>query len=106
MSKRSRMIVAAVESMADDADLTEIISCAVSEERAPRPSIAASIANLPRPPVRLTGRDGRLAVLGAVSAALAKAGWTSAQVDAFMDEATAGDYAHLLRVCAQYAEVR
>ena len=57
--------------------------------------------------VQLTGQDGNAyAVLGAVSAALKKAGVNQVERAKFMEEATAGDYNHLLTVCMQWVDVR
>jgi hypothetical protein len=55
--------------------------------------------------VQLTGQDGNaFGILGAVSKALKRAGHSEA-VKAFMDEATAGDYNHLLATVMSYVEV-
>ena len=56
--------------------------------------------------VRLTGRDGNaFAILGAVTAALEK-GDVSAEVRGeFFDEATSGDYDHLLRTAMRWVNV-
>ena len=57
--------------------------------------------------VTLTGRAGKAyALLGAVSAALKRAGISKAQRDAFLAEATAGDYDHLLQTAIRWVEVR
>ena len=56
--------------------------------------------------VQLTGNDGNAyAVLGAVSKALRRAGVPKEERDEFMDEATAGDYNHLLATCMAWVEV-
>jgi hypothetical protein len=56
--------------------------------------------------VPLTGRDGNaFAVLGAVNAALKRAGIDKAERDAFFAEATAGDYDHLLQTAMRWVEV-
>jgi hypothetical protein len=55
--------------------------------------------------VKLVGNDGNaFAILGAVSKALRKGG-RGDLVDAFMKEATSGDYNHLLRTACEYVEV-
>ena len=55
--------------------------------------------------VELVGQDGNaFAILGAVSKALRRAGHGDA-VDAFMKEATSGDYDHLLQTAVKYVEV-
>lgn len=63
--------------------------------------------SLPRPRVKVTGKDGNaFNILGIVSDALKKAGWSRAHVDLFLKEAMSGDYDNLLAVCAKYAELR
>ena len=60
----------------------------------------------PRPRVRLVGRDGNaFAVLGAVLHALKAAGWSKPERDAFLAEATSGDYDHLLGTVMKYLDV-
>jgi len=61
---------------------------------------------LREPHVALTGTDGNaFAVLGICRAAARAAGWTVEQVTEFIDQATAGDYEHLLAVVFQRFEV-
>ena len=56
--------------------------------------------------VQLTGRDGNAyAILGSVASALRKAGVDKAEIDEFRQEATSGDYGHLLRTCMSWVEV-
>lgn len=56
--------------------------------------------------VRLIGEDGNaFFVLGKVQRALKNAKVPEAEVKKFMDEATAGDYNHLLRTVMQWVEV-
>jgi Tfp pilus assembly protein PilW len=65
-----------------------------------------SLAGLPKPAVQLSGEDGNaFMVLGLMTRALRKAGWTPEQVKAFAEEAKSGDYDHLLATCMKYAEV-
>jgi hypothetical protein len=53
--------------------------------------------------VELVGRDGNaFAILGAVQRALRKAG---VDPGAYMDEATAGDYDHLLETTMRWVDV-
>ena len=60
-----------------------------------------------RPRVKLTGKDGNaFAIMGRVSDALRRAGYTEAEREAYMVEATAGDYSRLLVVSCQWADVR
>ena len=55
--------------------------------------------------VQLVGTDGNAyALLGKVSHALKQAGHTEAAAE-FIEEATSGDYDHLLRTCCKYVEV-
>jgi hypothetical protein len=56
--------------------------------------------------VQLTGQDGNaFAVLGAVRKALVDAGYHD-EVEAFLAEATSGDYDHLLGTCMRWVTVR
>jgi hypothetical protein len=66
--------------------------------------------NQPRHPeitVQLTGENGNAFVLlGLVQRALRRAGVPAEEVKRFIEEATAGDYNALLRVCCEWVEVR
>ena len=56
--------------------------------------------------VKLIGNDGNaFAILGSVQRALRKAGATPAEVAEFMDEATKGDYDHLLGTVMKWVDV-
>jgi hypothetical protein len=56
--------------------------------------------------VQLTGQDGNaFAVLGTVRKALMDAGYGD-DVEAFLAEATSGDYDHLLATCMRWVTVR
>lgn len=56
--------------------------------------------------VKLVGKDGNaFSILGAVGSALKKGGANAADVRKFYDEATAGDYNHLLAVVMRYVRV-
>ena len=56
--------------------------------------------------VRLSGGDGNaFGVLGAVQQALRRAGVDEKEIDAFFDEATSGDYDHLLATCMAWVNV-
>lgn len=58
-----------------------------------------------RPTVKLVGLDGNaFAILARCQKALRKAGRAD-EVTAFVDEATAGDYSHLLVVAMKWFEV-
>jgi hypothetical protein len=53
--------------------------------------------------VQLTGQDGNaFFILGRCQGAARKAGVPSDQIKAFMDEASAGDYDHLLATCMRW----
>jgi hypothetical protein len=55
--------------------------------------------------VQLVGEDGNpFAIIGRVRQALQRAGYKAA-VPAFTDEATSGDYDHLLQICVRYVDV-
>ena len=59
-----------------------------------------------KPEVQLVGADGNAyAILGKCKAKGKEAGWTVAQQNAFFNEATSGDYDHLLQTAMQYCEV-
>lgn len=59
----------------------------------------------PNVEAQLSGKDGNaFVILGTVSAALSAAGHAD-QVDAFMDEASSGDYDHLLQTAMRWVEV-
>lgn len=56
--------------------------------------------------VELSGDDGNaFFILGKVQRALRNGGVAQEEVKAFRDEATAGDYNHLLRTCMKWVEV-
>lgn len=60
----------------------------------------------PQVKVKLVGKDGNaFAILGACCNAARKAGLTQPQIQEFKDEATSGDYNHLLATCCEYFEV-
>lgn len=57
--------------------------------------------------VKLTGADGNAyGILARVEAALRRAGASKEDLDTFRAEATASDYANLLKVCCAWADVR
>ncbi len=59
-----------------------------------------------KPVVKLIGEDGNaFLILGKVSKALRAAGMNE-EAEAFMKEATKGDYDHLLRTACEYVQVR
>jgi len=58
-----------------------------------------------KPKVKLIGEDGNaFNILGKVNRALVKAGMHE-EAKAFMEEATAGDYNHLLATVQKYVDV-
>lgn len=57
--------------------------------------------------VQLSGTDGNaFALLGKVQRALREHNLPNDVVDAFLEEAMAGDYDHLLRTCCDWVIVR
>ena len=57
--------------------------------------------------VTLTGQDGNaFAVLGQCRGAARDAGLSDDEIAAFMDEAMAGDYDHMLQTAMRWFEVR
>ncbi len=59
-----------------------------------------------KPTVRLIGEDGNaFTILGKVKWALKRAGYDQAYVKKYIDEATSGDYNHLLAVTMEYVDV-
>lgn len=57
--------------------------------------------------VELIGQSGNaFAILGAVSKALRRGGVPKDEIDAFMAEATSGDYDHVLATVMDWVEVR
>lgn len=57
--------------------------------------------------VTLTGHDGNaFAVLGRCREAAKEAGLFDAEITAFMSEAMAGDYDHLLQTAMRWFEIR
>ena len=62
--------------------------------------------NYPNVKVKLVGHDGNaFAVLGKVAKALRDAGVPKGEVMQFQQEATAGDYDHLLQTCMRWINV-
>jgi hypothetical protein len=56
--------------------------------------------------VKLIGQDGNaFYILGAVTKALKQAGYDREFIQQFQDEATAGDYNHLLQTVMEYVEI-
>ena len=56
--------------------------------------------------VQLTGEDGNaFGIIGRVRRALRQAGVSADEVQGFTDEATAGDYDHLLATCMRWVTV-
>jgi hypothetical protein len=55
--------------------------------------------------LRLIGLDGNAhALMGVFSAQARSEGWTSREIDAVLEEAMQGDYAHLLGTLAEYCD--
>ncbi len=56
--------------------------------------------------VQLSGRDGNaFAILGNVQGAMRRGGIPKEEIDAFITEATSGDYDNLLQTCVKYVQV-
>jgi hypothetical protein len=61
----------------------------------------------PKIKVQLVGKDGNaFAILGRVKAALAKAKVSLEEQKLFIDEATSGDYDHLLQTCMIWVDAQ
>jgi len=59
-----------------------------------------------KPAVQLTGNDGNaFVVMGAVTSALRKAGYTNEEVHEYQSQAMSGDYNNLLTVSMRWANV-
>ena len=59
-----------------------------------------------KPKVELVGRDGNaFAILGRVQKALRRAGFRD-EAEQFYEEASSGDYDHLLATCHRYVDVQ
>ena len=60
----------------------------------------------PEVKVQLTGEDGNaFAILGKVILAMRRAGIKKGEIQAYREEATSGDYDHLLQVTMHWVEV-
>lgn len=60
----------------------------------------------PEVEVELVGQDGNaFAILARVQGAMRRAGVPKADLDAFRDEATSGDYNHLLQTCTRWVSI-
>ena len=59
-----------------------------------------------RPEVQLIGEDGNaFAVMGKTVQALRRAGNDQSVIDSYIEQATSGDYNHLLAVTMEFAQV-
>jgi len=59
-----------------------------------------------KPEVKLVGEDGNaFAIMGRVQRALKQAGADKEYIDKYLNEATSGNYDHLLQVTMEYVEV-
>ena len=64
------------------------------------------IKPLSKPTVKLIGQDGNaFSIMGHVKQALIRAGADKEYVDQYINEATSGDYDHLLAVSMEYVNV-
>ena len=65
-----------------------------------------NVVKYPDIEVQLVGTDGNaFALIGAVQKALKKAEVSKEEIGEFFDEATSGDYNHLLRTCMAWVNV-
>lgn len=72
-------------------------------EAEPPPDMSAKFPNIH---VKLIGRDGNaFAILGAVRKELRRGSVSDEDIKQFMDEATNGDYNHLLATCMKWVTV-
>ena len=59
-----------------------------------------------KPTVKLIGQDGNaFAIMGNVKQALKRAGADKDYIDEYLNEATSGDYNHLLTVSMKYVNI-
>ena len=80
-------------------------------EPAPKTGRKAKVSNsdvkYPNIRVQLTGQDGNaFFILGCVKGAMRKGGVPQEEVDAYMKEATSGDYNHLLATTMRWVDAR
>lgn len=76
----------------------------VSTPAPPKPPPTAKPEQLAK--VKLVGTDGNAyALLGECIQAGRRAGYTPEQIKAFKDEATSGNYSHLVATCTDWFEV-
>jgi hypothetical protein len=74
--------------------------------RAPKSEEVTMVPKYPDITVQLTHEDGNAyAILGRVNRALRQAGVSQAEREAFMQEATAGDYDGMLQTVMRWVEV-
>ncbi len=90
-----------------DTGLSEFTGNSQEQERGThgtdRPDAYITVTGVP---LELIGTDGNaFAILGKARAALRRAGIDRAQIAAFVDEASSGDYDHLLATCMEWFEV-
>ena len=65
-----------------------------------------NVVKYPEIEVELLGTDGNaFALIGAVQKALKEAEVSKEEINEFFDEATNGDYTHLLRTCMTWVNV-
>ena len=59
-----------------------------------------------KPKLKLSGEDGNaFFILGRAEQALRRAGFSQERRDQFQEEATSGDYDHLLQTCMRWFDV-
>lgn len=67
------------------------------------------VANLcaeSKPKLKLVGEDGNaFSIIGRAIDAARKAGWDQEKIGKFREDCMAGDYSHLLSMCADYFDM-
>lgn len=89
-----------------EAGIKKTVTTEPTQEPAPAPEEELAPAKKTKPKVKLVGADGNaFAILGKVSQALKKAGYSPEEVSEFQREAMSGDYNHLLQTAMKWADV-
>lgn len=67
--------------------------------------LAAAVEKYGKPELQLIGEDGNgFFIVSRANRALERAGWDREAIQLFTDEATSGDYDHLLQTVMKYCE--
>jgi len=68
--------------------------------------MASAVPSRERPTVKLTGTDGNaFAIMGAVTSALRKAGYTNEEIHEYQAQCMSGDYNNLLATSMKWVDV-